>query len=246
MMKNLKISTLSIFLFSFALFANSQETINDLFSEKNEISIVVDNVFAKNADYYPILFTDNQGFIIPIPFDYLNDQKQTTIGLSYKRHFNKSALRTKISFGSSSYKKNDGQPNLYSQNNKKLFVSYSLGYERNIDLTRVRFFYGFDLFINYKKIEIEDDHFNAGAGSEFHRETSLKSRGFGISPLIGARVYVTKSISFSTELKFVIETYKGQNLSSSTGYYNDSREDSIDGTNFGFGPLGQISLNIHF
>jgi hypothetical protein len=246
-MKNLKISALSIFLLSFTLFANSQDTINDLFSEKNELSIVIDNVFAKNQDNYPIFYTTSQGSINIIPFDDFSGYRQTTIGLSYKRHFKKSALRSKISFASHSYKENDTETVGFRQDSKSLFTSFDLGYEWNVNLTRVRFFYGFDLFINYRKNEIVFDNNNIGIVNDFHRVTTLKSTGYGISPLMGVRIYVTKSISFSTELKFVIGAYNGSDVSETTeGEFNYSSDDSYNGTNFGFGPLGQISVNIHF
>ena len=66
----------------------------------------------------------------------------------------------------------------------------------------------------------------------------------GLSPLAGARYYITPNLSLSTETQF--KAYYHQS------YYTSSYEGGEDNSSFsngfrmGFSPLGILSLNIHF
>jgi len=218
-----------------------QESDESYYSSKSELSIVVDDIFAKNTYVYP------SNLYYPTPFSlYSNTILEAVItpkiGMGYKFHFIKSAIHSKISVGY----RNETVRNKYDTStaeNSLLTSGISFGYELHKNMNRTQLFYGVDMFINYSKLNSKSTNFYNS--EKYISERIYNMMGYGISPLIGVKYFLGSSISVSTELKYSIEAYNGKNVSRYTGDTGDDI-DKISGTDTKFGPLGQISLNIHF
>ncbi len=52
-------------------------------------------------------------------------------------------------------------------------------------------------------------------------------------------------LSISTEMKFILESYRGESIYRNSEIVEDDKTE-ISGINTKFGPLGQISINMHF
>lgn len=219
-----------------------QESNNDYYISKHEISIVIDDIFAKNTfASYPIVYYTTSSYI-PYYIEYSTiDLNTPKIGLGYKYHFSKSALRSKISVGLRNYEsddKNSERKNEYSF----LTSNISLGYELHKNMNKAQIFYGIDLFMNFNNTTSK--HTNYGNTPNTSSENIYKYTGFGVSPLIGAKYYLSTAISISTELKYSIESYSGESFYKNSENAEDDKT-KTKGINTKFGPLGQISINIH-
>ncbi len=214
-----------------ALPSYGQETIEDNFASKHELSIVIEDIFAKiltsgqsQQDYHSAIY---------------NAPK---VGLGYKYHFDNSAIRTKVSFGLGDYttdNKNYQRKEADSYSTFKLF----LGYERHENLNNSQFFYGLDVFLYYGKYLNTNTYYSGYPYSTY--ENKYNTTGFGVSPLIGAKYFFNPMISVSTELKLSIESYKEESLEDYSINWEGSKT-KASGLYAKFGPLGQISINIHF
>ncbi len=91
---------------------------------------------------------------------------------------------------------------------------------------------------NYSKATYENEINN----EEYY--TSAKEFAYGISPLVGVNCFITPHLSIGTEVKFTAEAYSGK----TTNEYNgqEQSEQSTSGFRTQFGPLGFLSINIHF
>ena len=253
-MKTIKITLVSIFLISTSLSVLSQDTINKYFSNKNELSIVIDDVFAKQEYNYPMFYTDQYGNLIGYSSFSDLETNKTMIGISYKRHLKKSALRSKLSFNKSKQETSDDNPydtNEYTRNSS--FVKFNFGWEWHVNFSRTQLFYGVDGMVSIDNAKYESTRTDINNSNNY--ESTDKVIGYGIEPLFGARIFITPNISFSSEIKFLVNYYSGSTEYTTSGTYYDYYEDynfnhseknNISGNNFELGPLGQISINIHF
>lgn len=230
-----------------------QENDEDFFSSKNELSIVVDDIFAKNVYLYsisPYYYAIDYSYYVSSDIYYLppyndilpEDFQLPKIGIGYKYHFDHSAIRSKIAFGT----KKETIKNRYDRNTQEYDLktfNLSAGYEFHKNMNRVQLFYGAELFIDYKKYNSVSISFYDNITYEY--KTNFELTSYGISPLVGVNYFFSSSLSLSTELKFSIESYKGESTSSYTGD-TVSETNKISGFDTSFGPLGQISVNIHF
>ncbi len=210
--------------------------------KNNEFNIVVDDIFAKTpVIYYPYYYWDNQMFVPYYNSSYY-DIVTTKIGLGYKHYFKNSGIRTKLSFGSNSdrseYSGNDNS-NEYNY----LSANFHLGYEWLLKFGKAHIFYGAEGFVNHEKLNSESVYYNG-----IYRQTSKSksvNTGYGASPLLGVKYYIAGPLSVSTEFKFIVEFYDGK-----TTYENSESPEVSETKNSGmktrFGPLGQLSVNIHF
>jgi len=239
-MKLYRLLTIALF-FSLAYIHLYSQNEKSEKARNNELSIVIDDIFAKNpVVYLPYYYVNNQ-LIFPYYDNNIFDIDITTVGLSYKHHFGNSGIRTKLSLGSKS------QNTEYTTNNNEEEYSYLtanlyLGYEWLIKLKKLHIFYGAEIFINHDKLETK----NIQKESYYRKtENSYVKNGYGANPLLGVKYYIVNALSVSTEIKYLVEFYKGENT------YKDSEasEDIIiknSGMITKFGPLGQLSINIHF
>ncbi|MEZ5196928.1 MAG: hypothetical protein R2764_11130 [Bacteroidales bacterium] len=208
----------------------------------NEFDIVVDDIFAKApVIYYPFYYWENQ-MIIPYYGNSYYDIVTTKIGLGYKHYFNNSGIRSKLSFGSNSdrseYSGNDN-----SDEYNYLSANFHLGYEWLLKFGKAHIFYGVEGFVNQEKLNSESVYYN-GIYRQTSKSNSVKT-GYGASPLLGVEYFIAGPLSVSTEFKFIVEFYDGK-----TTYENSEStevsETKSSGMKTRFGPLGQLSVNIHF
>jgi hypothetical protein len=211
------------------------------FLSRNEFSIVLDDLFAKNAlVYYPYISPLSSYYVYPdYPFVELNTPK---MGLGYKYHFAGSALRSKLSFGFRDYKSDDLDDTSKTENSL-LTTGFHLGYELHKNINNIQIFYGADLFANYSKFNSKTTNVNNSQTYIYDRIYSYS--GFGISPLLGVKYFISSSFSLSTELKFTIESFRGEDIYKNSSYAEENKTE-ISGIDTKFGPFGQLSINIHF
>lgn len=234
----------NIFLISFALLSIAvfgQENNEGIPSSKHELSIVIDDIFAKTSYVnYPYLYSTSSLYYLPAyPTFELNTTK---VGLGYKFHFKNSALRSKLSLGV----RNNTTENKIDTNkteNSFLASGITLGYEFHKNIRKTQIFYGADLYVDYNKSSSKSS--NVYNSETYINESINTNMAFGISPLVGVKYFISPSISFSTELKFFIESFKNESIYKYTGNTSDNKNDT-SGMNTKFGPLGQLSINIHF
>lgn len=209
---------------------------------KHEISIVIDDVFAKqNYVVYP--FYEPYWSMYPSPPAIIPlNTNVPKIGFAYKYHFPKSAIRSKVSFGSKSNTRN----NVNDTSTTESYYStslISLGYEWNKTHGKVQFFYGIDVTIRSSNYSFENKSTNDGV--DYSSETEQNFNALGLSPLLGVEYFVTPKLSISTEIKYILEAY----VASETNKYSGSRSETKyeeSGSNNYFGPVGQISINYNF
>ena len=108
-------------------------------------------------------------------------------------------------------------------------------------------FFGVD--ISYFKINLEQTLLSTNPSSypDTHQYTNYK--GTGIEPLVGFRYFITEHFSFSSEIRFIRDAYKGNTLitySNSFGGLPPDYELDFEGSHSKLGPNGSISLNVHF
>ena len=229
---------ISIFAFSLSIFA--QKGVKDNFTNNHEISFSIDDIFSsKEIDHDP--YESPYGYSNDLYNFFTYDLKITRLGFGYKYHFAKSALRSKLTFRQN--KNNIIKPGKEEKSDYLLYELF-LGYEFNKTLNKTQIFYGADLFFNYYNINAE--YKNIAVGSESLESYKYKKTGFGISPLIGVKYFISPMISISSEMKFIIERYNGDYIMDYDAYTPDTNHKYVfDGNHFKIGPLGNISINIH-
>ncbi len=227
-----KISSVIIFVFlMITMTSYGQDRDENYFDTKHELSFVIDDIFAQSIV-----------MVSPYNDDYSTDLNTPKIGLGYKYHFANSAIRSKISFGSNVNTIDKNRYNLKIEESLTI-MNASIGFELHKNHSKTQIFYGADFFINSSNNKYK--RFYTYSNQENVNEDTNKSTGFGISPLLGVKYYFNPKISLSTELKFSIETYKEEILfTDSLSIVNEKTE--VSGLNTNFGPLGQLSINIHF
>jgi len=175
-----------------------------------------------------------------INIGYFNAFKLSSIndfGIGYKHTFKNSALR----FGSTFYYNSQEQGydnNNYSYISKSLRVRPRIGYEFHQNYNKLQLLYGFDL-----TGIIEDYNRTRENGQDDDYLHESNTYGAGISPIIGLKYQINKTISITTETSFDVmftqsETYNKSNDHESTNITNESFAK--------LNPLGVFSINIHF
>ncbi len=162
------------------------------------------------------------------------------VGIGYKRYIKKGALR--ISSINSLTFSNRRKPG-HSESNS-LRLQPSIGYEWHKYYGRFYAFYGFDLIGTYGKSTTHNQsNFSTNSLKDISQEYEL-----GAAPLVGLRFFINDFISASTEtrLNFVYRETASFRIDTSIN------DEPLDGRNktYGFstyfGPVGRVSLNIHF
>lgn len=242
-MKNLLL--VIVFIFCISVVIKGQEKEESYSKSKHEFSIVLDDIFIKNNFIYyppPIYYTID-GYI-PINYpDYSSTliYNMPKVGLGYKYYFQNSAIRSKLSIGVGNHETDD-------KNSQRQFSisqqvsNFNIGYEFHKNINKTQIFYGLDLMLNISETSSKSRRYGENS---YTSETINSLTGFGISPLLGVKYYFNPSISLSTEIKYTVESYSGERVYK----YSEAEEDNkttIGGLDTRFGPLGQISVNIHF
>jgi hypothetical protein len=158
------------------------------------------------------------------------------LGIGYKRIGEKGAFRTALGMN---FGKSESETETYQDNSKYYEFSPRIGYEFHHWYNRIRLNYGGDIFTSISKSSFEDVYDDPSD----NRTSIYNTYQYGIRPTLGITVYLSKSISVSTETYMDISftqrteerTYNG-----STNTYESK------GMNVGLGPLGIVSINLHF
>ena len=202
---------------------------------KHELSIVIDDIFVKS--YYNNMYLDKDMYyynILP------ENALMPKLGLGYKFHFSKSAIRLTNTFAFSNYQQDNEVS--YKNENTVIGLNSFIGYELHKNFNKTQFFYGLDASLKYYKSKSKSENYhNNPVYINTYKEVF---KAYGIAPFFGIKYYITPNISLSTELKFLVQSYNKEYTSSST-YNNSENKSTVKGINYQFDPLGQLSINIH-
>lgn len=242
MKKSVYFLVLSILLTSIlSLPATAQEAEkNEINKKKTEINIAVANIFAKNNIWYPY-YIDGDYF----PYAYGDYFRQPELVVGLKFHGVEGAFRLGTSFKYSNFtNENDGGPTDKSTS-KNFGTTFYLGYEWHSIFNRVNIFYGFDVSTSYSSYYIKYEHSSSYPPGTRTDEYSVRETTLGVNPLVGVNIYITPHLSIGTEVKFTAEYVSGKSKSESSGSSSTDKSKS-SGFRTRIGPLGFLSINIHF
>jgi len=243
-MKTIKTSVIIALLVMISSLAMAQTEVNESTDSKHELSIVIDDIFAPEVVAIQPIYNDP--YVVYYSDFAMLDKYTTKIGLGYKFHFGENALRTKFSVGIGNENMDEDYDQDsdydYSIESKNSMIKAFLGYERNITFGKAQVFFGFDFnFTKYTSDVTTEEKYTY---DDYKIIRTNSYQGIGLSPLLGVRYYITPKFSLSTEVKYQVESYNGE----STRKYNDNPEykEKVNGLYTKFGPLGSLSVNIHF
>ena len=219
-------------LFSLSLFSQSDK--------HHEISLNYDDIFAK-TDNNPIYFYDQYNNLIYVQ----SISSIPKVGIGYKYNFSNGAIRSRFMIGSSNNKSEDrSYPSTYETN--LLNLTIALGYEYHMNIEKTQIFFGSDIYTGYLKNTTISTYTSGISPSATIKSTRLsETLSYGISPLIGVKYFITPALSISTEMRFMIDFREETNSSTGTSG-STTLGTKENGFETRFGPLGQISLNLHF
>jgi len=198
------------------------------------ISIVLFFLPAYSQDTEPFSARKNEinlGYFNMFELNGLGD-----LGIGYKRIGEKGAFRTALGI---SFSKSESEYVTYQDFSKYFEFSPRIGYEFHHWYNRIRLNYGGDIFTSISKSSFEDIY-DDPAGN---RTSYYNTYQYGIRPILGITVYLSKSVSLSTETYMNISFSK--TTEERTSYDNTNTYES-KGMNVGLGPLGIVSINLHF
>ncbi len=158
-------------------------------------------------------------------------------GVGYKISGERGAFRLGTSFDLSRSER-DGAD--YQLLDKSFSISPRIGYEFHQDFNRLRLYYGADVVTSFYKAVYEQS-FPVIDPYETDTQT-IKSNEYGLRPVLGLSVFLSKSVSLSTE------THLNVLFSKSILEDDDSNPSTTTtrGMNVGLSPLGIVSINFHF
>ena len=212
-------------------------------TKKTEVNIAVANVFAKSNMWYPYYYIDGGDYIPYLYSDYFR-QPELVVGLKF--HGNKGAFRLGTNLKYSNIKTEDksGPTNNYTF--KNFGTTLYLGYEWHTTYSRVNIYYGFDVSTSYTSTYIEHEYANSYPYELRKNETKMNEFALGVNPLVGVNVFITPNLSVGTEVKFTAEYVSGKSESTTSNSNSSNAENKSSGFRTRFGPLGFLSINIHF
>jgi hypothetical protein len=200
-------------------------------AKKHEIGIGIVNNVRSNGAIYPWLYSTMVDLWYPYPmYSY-----QPSLALNYRLHNPMGAYRFSVQIA---YEKNERNYSSSENIDQRVSTGLNSGYEWHHNYKRLQVFYGADLFVNYQK---ELSEYNDTSNYDYKTENERLE--FGISPLMGARYFVSPGISLGVESYVKISYYQADYSSRSAGIpYNSSGS----GFKMGFAPIGMLSMGIHF
>ena len=175
----------------------------------------------------------NIGFFNAFELNNLSD-----LGIGYKRMTKNGAWRfgTGIGFSTS----NSDNDNGTTQTSHYYNITPRIGYEWHQNFNRLQLQYGTDLVTDFYKSTSEDTN----ESIDYYRFQQSILNKYGIRPFLGLKVFITRSISISTEtyldLGYTTETFEENNNSPTSTIRNEK------GASVVLGPLGVFSINFHF
>lgn len=228
----------------------AQEEVN-YFEKKNEINIQIDDLFAKQSliDYY--YYTDFEYYDLPAFYYYYPDMTNSpSVGIGYKHHFAKGAIRVK---GSLSIYGRTYKPDEDDEDSKVRFASYyeriSAGYEFQQNWGRTQIFFGIDATLAFQTLITEENRTYYVDPYEEYQVVDYKSISatisYGAMPFLGFRYYISPKFSLSTEYHLLIEGFTSKSKVEIDGEEDDNIPKTT-GFRTKFGPKGQITFSYHF
>ncbi|MDF1576669.1 MAG: hypothetical protein P1P86_15900 [Bacteroidales bacterium] len=158
-------------------------------------------------------------------------------GVGYKISGERGALRLATGFNLKSYDR-DGED--YQSKEKSFGISPRIGYEFHQNFNRLRLYYGADVVTSFYKV-VNEVTYPVIDPYETNIQT-IKSNEYGLRPILGLTVFLSKSVSLSTETCL--------NLLFSKSIHEDDDSNphttTTKGLNIGLSPLGIVSINFHF
>lgn len=226
------------------LSVNAQGSESNLFNtKKTEVNIAVANIFAKNNLFYTYYYLDGN-YYEPYIYSNYNPQPELVVGIKF--HDAKGAFRigTNIAYNKTT---NEAQNLPVDKYNISVFSSLIyLGYEWHSTFNRVNIYYGIDVSSSYKNTKIKHEYSQSYPYNIVISEYTLNEFTIGINPLVGVNVFITNNLSIGTEFKLIAEYVSGKSKSETTSNYPNIDENKSSGFRSRFGPLGFLSVNIHF
>ena len=209
--------------------------------KKTEVNIALANIFSRTSPN-PYYYIDPYSNLIST-YDFLQFYPYTKLIVGMKFHNKKGATRLGLSlhFGSNKRERDATYPR--TEKITRTLGGFYVGYEWHSTFRRVNIFYGLDVsstYLNYKA-NIEE--------SSTTEELKIREFTAGINPLVGVNFFITPNLSIGTEARFIMEYVGGKEQSSvdRPGGTTDSQSESkSSGFRTRFGPLGLVSINIHF
>ncbi len=214
----------------------AQEETN-YFAKKNEINIQVDNIFASSdfINYIYLLEYNELGGLYNFYY------KTPSVGIGYKYHYAKGALRIKFSMSTlankSSQEENDYDDYQYALHQEQ----FSAGYEFHNNIGRSQIFFGIDGTLGFQASKSIS---NTSYKDTIERTNKSSAISFGVKPFLGFKVFISQNFSVSSEYHFLAEFYSGK----STYNVDETNERVVENSGYSsqFGPLGQLTFSFHF
>lgn len=229
-----------------ALFAQEKFDLRET-TKHHEISIGVADLFSKQEPvyYYPLYAYD---MAMPYYPYYYESSSTPKLALRYKYNFGRLALRAGFDFAymdrENHYEENELE-NKYSH----IYGNYKLGAEFHTDHKRVQFIFGMDLFyVNSDSKNQYESENTIWVNEEYVTQTTDNENTntyteYGVSPLVGIKYFFNENLSLGVETNYFVGYYKNETKNK---YNEETSKYWNDGINTRFGPIGILSLNIHF
>jgi len=217
----------------------AQET-KEFNTKKIEVNIGISDVFAKNNILYPYYYIDGEYYLQYVFSDYIR-KPELVVGLKF--HNEKGAFRLGANLNYNNITTKEGANDDEKLYFKTFSSKFNLGYEWHSTFSRVVLFYGFDLSTSYSRNYYKNDYSNNMGQSV--NETTLNEFTVGINPLLGANIFITPNLSIGTEVKFTAEYVSGKTKQEFSDFPTNTESES-SGIRTHFGPLGFLSINLHF
>jgi hypothetical protein len=183
------------------------------------------------------------------PYYYYETERSPKLALKYKYNFGKIALRTGFDFAYQD-RDYDFDGNELDNNYVEMYGNFRLGVEFHSNFRRVQLCYGLDLFYVMSDYVSEyesnytyyDENGNLVSKIVTNKSESSNTE-YGISPFLGINYFINENLSIGVETNYAIGSYKNESKNTNGDetykYWNK-------GINSRFGPIGILSLNVHF
>jgi hypothetical protein len=237
-MKKSIIATIILSFLMAASWSVQSQEVKEFNTLKTEVNIAVSNIFAKNNMWYPYYYTDANGYLYP-GYNYSDYIARPELSLGVKFHSSSGAYRLSTNLRYNNITNKDISNPSDKTTYKSVGIKLNMGYEWHSSFNRINIYYGFDISTSYSSDRGEDIRNSQTS------ESKLTESTYGVSPLIGTNVFIFPRLSVGTEVKFIAEYVSGN---FENKYDNATSDSGFKSTGFRtrFGPLGFISVNIHF
>jgi len=237
-MKRIILSIVTLFIITTSFAQNDVK----YFEKKNELNIQVNDIFQRNDIYSVFDYYSDLDHTYMYISDYGNSP---SVGIGYKRHFDKGAIRVSGSmYLSSRTYKNDED----DKNDDESFAFYyervAAGYEYHQNWGKTQVFFGIDGTIGFQTT-IEKEKYNIYEKDYGDIKSTYSTFSFGIRPFIGFKYMITPKFSVSTEYHLLAE----RNVSKTKTEMDGEESDNVyktTGFSSKFGPKGQITFSYYF